>query len=552
MADEYIIKVKADTKDAEKDIEGLGSKFSTIGKTITAAASALAIKELFTKAIDEAKEAEEATKGFANALALAGKYSEQAVKSFDEFAKTLERTTGISGDLITKNAALLVSVGRLSGEGLERATKAALDLSAGLQIDVSSAFDIMTKAANGNVMSLSKYGLEVEKTATDSQKFASALGFVESRFKGLAATNIDSFAGSMKLLGNSVNNLFEAIGNKIIKDPAIQIIIKDIAESFSKMGDAIEKSTFSITPLIQGFLSLSSVVLQYVYAPIESLARMLWSNFLTLPILIVGALSQIAMASDAIIGTNFAVKLEAVRQKISDLQQTIIAPVSGEEDTFATRFGKQLDELNKKIDESAKNVKKLPKAINDAGNDIKKDSLDISKTVEQGLAQSIAKGIGTIVDNVMRGKMAFKDFAANMANVMGDLSIQVGTMLIAFGIGLGALMVTLNPALMIAAGAALVAIGAVLKSFASVNADAASVNPANTGGVAGSESSYGSNNQQDEANQFVDDRERQGPNTGVQVIVQGNILDRRETGLAIAEIINESFYTNGTIITANA
>jgi hypothetical protein len=44
------------------------------------------------------------------------------------------------------------------------------------------------------------------------------------------------------------------------------------------------------------------------------------------------------------------------------------------------------------------------------------------------------------------------------------------------------------------------------------------------------------------------EQERMAAQTGVQVIVQGNIFDSRETGLQIAQIINDSFDLNGTII----
>jgi hypothetical protein len=48
------------------------------------------------------------------------------------------------------------------------------------------------------------------------------------------------------------------------------------------------------------------------------------------------------------------------------------------------------------------------------------------------------------------------------------------------------------------------------------------------------------------------EQERAAAQTGVQVVVQGNIFDSRETGLQIAQIINDSFDLNGTIIRANA
>jgi hypothetical protein len=46
----------------------------------------------------------------------------------------------------------------------------------------------------------------------------------------------------------------------------------------------------------------------------------------------------------------------------------------------------------------------------------------------------------------------------------------------------------------------------------------------------------------------VQESEREKPQTGVVINVQGNILDRRETGLELAKVLSESFDTNGTIV----
>ena len=43
----------------------------------------------------------------------------------------------------------------------------------------------------------------------------------------------------------------------------------------------------------------------------------------------------------------------------------------------------------------------------------------------------------------------------------------------------------------------------------------------------------------------LNEPEQQRPGTQIAVNIQGNILDRRQTGLEIAEVINEVFGTNG-------
>lgn len=557
MADEYIVKVKADTKDAEDSISSLSNSMQGLGGKVALAAAGFfsfqAIKSALTAAINGAVEAEEAVKQLNKALAVSGQYSKEASDSFLQFASSLQKTTGISDDLITKNAALLVSIGKLNGSALERATKAALDLSAGLGIDVSSAFDSVAKASQGSVGALSRYGLEVQKSWSDSQKFSAALSFIENQFGGMSRGSLNTFTGALQNAGNAFNDMFEEVGNKIIKDKSVVVTLNFMADAFYKIADAISRSSFAITPLVQGFITLGSVISQYLLAPLETVIRFMWSNFLNLPLLILGVSQQVGLVLDNLFGTEMGMKIDGIRSKISEMQNQIVSPILGEEEMFSTRFGKSLDELNAKIDKTANDLEtKIPNATKKMSASIKKDSIDISNTINNGLAQVVAKGIGTIVENVVKGKSAFSNLAAGIAQVMGDLAIQIGTMMMALGIGIAAIIAGgLNPVVLIAAGAGLVAIGAALKALAS-GADGNSVaggiiNPANTGGVAGGESSYGS-----EFPEAIDDRERNAPNTGVQVIVQGNILDRRETGLAIAEIINESFNTNGVTISATA
>lgn len=555
MADEYIIKVKADTKEAESSVSSLSSKFAGIGGALAGVAvgalSFQAIKAGLSAAIENAVEADDAVRSLNKALAISGQYSKEASDSFLSFAESLQKTTGVSDDLITKNAALLVSVGKLSGTALERATKAALDLSVGLGMDVASAFDVLAKASQGSVGALSRYGLEVNKSWTDSQKFSAALQFIEKQFGNLSKGSLNSFSGAMTNVNNSFGDFLEEVGNKIIKNKAVLVSINFLADAFYDMSESIKETNVSITPMVQGFITLGSVISQYLLAPLETVIRFMWGNFLNLPILLLGVASQITLILDKAFGSHTSAKIEGLRAKIAEMQDQIVKPILGEEEMFTTKLGKSLDDLNQKIDKTSEKLSvQLPNASNVAAKSIKKDTIDIGQSVNQGLAQTVAKGVATIVENVMAGKNAFSQLASAVGQVLGDLAIQVGTMLIAFGIGIAALMISLNPFAMIAAGVALVAVGAVLKSLsASKSGDTAgsSVNPANTGGVAGADSSYGS-----QFSESIDDRERMVAQTGVTINVQGNILDRRETGLELAEILNSAFDTNGTLVRANA
>jgi hypothetical protein len=124
---ETIFTFKADTKPAEQSLESFGDKVVEIGrKASIALAGYFSFRALsigFEKAVESAMEAERAVKQFNAAMISTGTYTEAASASFEDYASSLERTTGVADDVIMSNAALLVSIGKLEGEGLKRATQ---------------------------------------------------------------------------------------------------------------------------------------------------------------------------------------------------------------------------------------------------------------------------------------------------------------------------------------------------------------------------------------------------------------------------------------------
>lgn len=170
----------------------------------------------------------------------------------------------------------------------------------------------------------------------------------------------------------------------------------------------------------------------------------------------------------------------------------------------------------------------------------------LNGAIKAALTNAIAQGVQNMAMALVKGSNVLSAFGKTILGVFGDLAIQTGTILIGIGLGLKALL-KLNGLQALVAGIGLVAIGGVLKALTG-GAEAAGANTGVTatgGGVAFTGDTQELIQQQDEQSRVT-------PQTGVQVIVQGNIFDSRETGLQIAQIINDSFDINGTIIRANA
>ena len=160
--------------------------------------------------------------------------------------------------------------------------------------------------------------------------------------------------------------------------------------------------------------------------------------------------------------------------------------------------------------------------------------LDEMNKVNEGLTGAFVGGITSSIETLGAalggGKEGFKDFGKKLLAILGDLAIQAGKVFLSFGVailGLKTALKSLNPYLAIAAGVALIALGGALKGLSGgAKASGSTPSPSSSAPSSGT-SSQGAQN-----------IEERGPS--VQLVVQGNILDRRQTGLELAQVIRES------------
>jgi hypothetical protein len=170
------------------------------------------------------------------------------------------------------------------------------------------------------------------------------------------------------------------------------------------------------------------------------------------------------------------------------------------------------------LDASAIDFMNNKKTLNDA----------LYSTFKSGITNSIASFAGALA----KGEDAFGAFAKGFLGMLGDMAIQLGSTLLFAGDGMQSLF-AFQPAGAIAAGIGLIAIGGILKAFASSGGP-----QGGGGGVASSPSNAGGAITE---NPSLEDKKAQ---TSVIVNVQGNILDRKEAGLELIEIMNEHFSAN--------
>lgn len=300
-----------------QDINGVSAAIGKLDVEVTKASSSLTkIGEIFTGAlaadlaakglsklvdgfkeviqfvgesIKEAEQYEQALQNLNVALSNSGNFSAQASKDFENFANEIERTTKFSDDAVLSAGALIEQLSGLSEKGLKTATTAAIELSAALGVDLESAARLVGKAAEGNVESLKKYGLEVQKGTDDAETFANALNLINSRFGGTAKDQINTYAGAVTLSQNAFRDLQKEIGNAFVKNVALVSVIKEVGKLFGDNADAVNKNQQALRELVaQGLinfidaLEVTNVSLDAIYRLLRVVTNAVTALFQTL------------------------------------------------------------------------------------------------------------------------------------------------------------------------------------------------------------------------------------------------------------------------------
>jgi hypothetical protein len=202
---------------SQKEVQSFGDKTASFIKdhalVITGALTTIAI--FAKKAIDAYAEQEAATNKLAQAMANQGVFSQQAIDHLTDMAAALQETTGATDESIISAQALMTTFG-LQGAALDRATKATIDMSSAMGIDLNQAAQLVGKAFVGETGALSRYGIVVAEGTEKSKKFEAVLAQVEKRFGGTAQAQMQTFSGQVKSMSNAFGELMEAIGKVLV------------------------------------------------------------------------------------------------------------------------------------------------------------------------------------------------------------------------------------------------------------------------------------------------------------------------------------------------
>jgi hypothetical protein len=255
-------------------------------------------REAITEAIHKAIEQENAIATLNNALAASGTFTVELSRSLQEFGEKIQKTTEFTQEQALQSQALFISLNNLTEAGIKRATKAALDLAVGLQIDLHTATLQVSQAIEGTVgRNLKKLGLQLDEGASKTENLSKVTEAVARSFGGFAAARANTYAGALAILTHQYEESSKATGNAIITNQSLINVMQVATKILEEYQNSTKGNKAAISELVSNALIVLIETLEFVVKA----ARFATVGFLELERAVYGAGLVIYGTLDAVI-----------------------------------------------------------------------------------------------------------------------------------------------------------------------------------------------------------------------------------------------------------
>jgi hypothetical protein len=186
----------------------------TLKKAAVYAASYFGAREIVRWArstLDEYGKQQEAVQNLTDALSLMGKVNVGTIIGMQRFAAEMQRLTKEDDAAVLSMMTVGATIGKMQGEQLQQATKAAIGLSRVLKTDLETAMRLVAKAAQGNVTALSRLGIKFAEGMTAAEKLNVVLALGAKGFK-MAEGETQTFRGAIAQMINTTKDWAKAFG----------------------------------------------------------------------------------------------------------------------------------------------------------------------------------------------------------------------------------------------------------------------------------------------------------------------------------------------------
>ncbi len=156
-------------------------------------------------------EQEAAERRLAAALSSTEDATEGNIAAFKRYAAELQKQTIYGDEQILQQIAYAKNLG-VTTDKLDEAAVAAVGLAAKYKLDLQAAMMLVGRASQGQTQMLTRYGIVLDETLSDEEKFNALLKIGAENFH-LARAETDTAAGSMEQLSNAWGDTKEAIAD---------------------------------------------------------------------------------------------------------------------------------------------------------------------------------------------------------------------------------------------------------------------------------------------------------------------------------------------------
>lgn len=568
--------------------------------------SVRAISGAFSSSIAAANKQEDAINQLNAALKRTGEFTKTASEDFQNFASQIQSTSVFGDELIIEQLAYAKSLGLTTSQAKD-AVLAAVNLSAALGKDLNSSLVQLLKTFSGLQGELGESLPSLRNLSAEALRAGGAVSLINTQFAGAGQSQLSTYSGGVKALGNAFGDFTESLGQYITQSSAVNSATQSVTSFFSTLAlklkpiktsaDQVKLLGIEIDDLTsklkdnQAFLANSNGIDSQVIAVRNSvkeqesaLAQLKSRLFIFKQEIeqndIFGPLvesakkvkvlttQEIAALSDQIKLLGLSVsQQEEIRlsESIAKLKEAKEAQIITESEFFERRAQLEIDfeakrserlapiraaqaEFEESQRQALLNGQFQFEQFGEAATSVFKEIAESAKVTNKIVGQAIVNGIGSAVS---QGFAAFGAALANGENALeafGKAFLQqIGQQAVALGTKfiLEGAAISFSPTSGgPAVGVPLIAKGAALATFGGAIS-------AFAGGGAGGGGASGSNNPASSSFQPENDLrtnsvtdERLEPETRVSINIQGDVLDSDESSLRIVQLLQNADLNN--------
>jgi len=227
---DVVINIIAETK---KAVAGFAKLTAGIGLAVLGARKLVRAGSDMVMAFAEQ---EEAQAKLASAIRATGRTQEINQGQIEKLASSLQKVTTFGDEVTISATAMLQQLANLNQEGLEEIIPSMQDFAAAMGLDLNTAATLVGKTLGSSTNALTRYGIEVDTTASAQDKLNQVIEAMNEKFEGTAVALGETTLGSIGKFQSALGDLQE-IGGAFLADVLIPLV-KKMTEFATILADA--------------------------------------------------------------------------------------------------------------------------------------------------------------------------------------------------------------------------------------------------------------------------------------------------------------------------